>query len=53
MSRDVTAMVNECVVCQKKRARVLATGESRTPLRQYSLFEEVSIDFMGPLPEDA
>jgi hypothetical protein len=53
MSKDVTAMIAECVVCQKESARVQSTGEVRSSLRQYSLFEEVSIDFIGPLPEDA
>ena len=37
MTKDVTTLVNICVIC-KKKARVLTTSESRT-----SLFEEVSL----------
>ena len=53
MAKDVTTMVSECIVCQKESVRIASTGEVRTSLRQYSLFEEISIDFIGPLPVDA
>jgi hypothetical protein len=29
-----------------------STGESRSFLRKFATFEEISIDFIGPLPED-
>ena len=50
MAREVTVMVAECAVCQTEKKRMSATGAEYSSLRQYTLFEEVSIDFIGPLP---
>jgi hypothetical protein len=52
MSRDVAHYINCCVTCQKNRPKAGAPSEARSSLRQYSLFDEVSVDFVGPLPKD-
>jgi len=52
MAKDVTTFISECIVCQKETARIQSTGESRSSLRKFAIFEEISIDFIGPLPED-
>ena len=53
VTQDVTKFVGECVVCQKEMARRVSTGEIRSSIRKFALFEEISIDFIGPLPIDA
>jgi hypothetical protein len=52
MSKDVSTFISECIVCQNELARMKSTGEIRTSMRQFALFEEISIDFIGPIPED-
>ena len=52
MGRDVAEWIASCVVCQKNRPKGSEPSEARGTLRQYTLFAEVSIDFIGPLPKD-
>jgi len=52
MGRDVAEFIEGCVHCQKNRPAAGAPSQERGSLRQYTLFEEVSIDFIGPLPKD-
>ncbi len=47
MGRD-----ESCVRCQKNRPDSGAPSQERGTLRQYTLFEEVSIDLIGSLPKD-
>lgn len=52
MGRDVAEFIEGCVHCQKNRPAAGAPRQKRGTLRQYTLFEEVSIDFIDPLPKD-
>jgi transposase InsO family protein len=52
MGRDVAEFIEGCVHCQKNRPAPGAPSQERGSLRQYTLFEEVSIDFIGPFPTD-
>ena len=52
MGRDVTEVINQCVTCQKNRPKGSLPSEVRGTLRQYTLFAEVAVDFIGPLPRD-
>jgi hypothetical protein len=52
MGCDVAEFIEGCVHCQKNRPAAGAPSQERGTLRQYTLFEEVSIDFIGPLPKD-
>jgi hypothetical protein len=52
MGRDVAEFIENCVHCQKNRPAPSAPSQERGSLRQYTLFEEVSIDFIGPFPKD-
>ena len=52
MGRSVAEFIEGCVHCQKNRPTAGAPSQERGSLRQYTLFEEVSIDFIGPLPKD-
>jgi hypothetical protein len=52
MAKDVAKLVNECVSCRKNQVRIPEVLTTRGNLRQYALFEELSIDFIGPLPTD-
>jgi hypothetical protein len=53
MRRDVQTFVRSCAICQKNWQR---QGEMNPPLHTTSVaqpFESLSIDAIGPLPEDA
>jgi hypothetical protein len=52
MGREVAEFIERCVTCQKNRPGPSAPSEARGTLRQYTMFAEVSIDFIGPLPKD-
>ena len=52
MARDVTKYIAECAHCGKNRSKSPDPKVQRSGLGQFGLFEEVSIDFIGPLPTD-
>ena len=52
MSRDVATWIKYCPECQKIRAREPPAGTLLSPIGAFAIFEELSIDFVGPLPED-
>ena len=52
MAKDIAKFVSECVTCTKNQVRIPEVQAARGTLRQYALFEELSIDFIGPLPTD-
>jgi hypothetical protein len=54
MSRDVTEWIQECGTCQKNRARDPFPENQKIPsqIGTFCIFEELSIDFIGPLPRD-
>jgi len=52
MAKDIAQFVSECVTCTKNQVRIPEVQVARGTLRQYALFEELSIDFIGPLPTD-
>ena len=52
IAKDVSKFVSECVICAKNQVRIPEVQAARGTLRQYALFEELSIDFIGPLPTD-
>ena len=52
MARDVTNFVHACGVCQKERPSRAHVETIRGQLSSYALFEELAIDFIGPLPRD-
>lgn len=53
MSRDVTRWVAECAACQKIRARMPEPAALLSPIGTFAIFEEISVDFIGPVPTDA
>ena len=52
MTRDVTRWIAECPQCQKIRAREPEAAAILSPIGAFSIFEEISVDFVGPLPKD-
>ena len=52
MGRNVAEFIESCVHCQKNRPTASAPSQERGSLRQYTLFEEVSVDFIGLLPKN-
>jgi hypothetical protein len=52
MSRDVAQWIVDCPLCQKIRAKVPEPGTLLSPIGAFSIFEEISVDFVGPLPTD-
>ena len=52
MSRDVAAWIAECATCQKYRLGATEVRVAHSPIASFSVFEELSIDFVGPLPRD-
>lgn len=53
MSRDVTRWIAECAACQKIRARLPEPAALLSPIGTFAIFEEISVDFIGPVPTDA
>ena len=53
MHRDVATMIAACAFCQKERLAGEPPVVVLSSLVSYSLFEELAIDFIGPLPADA
>jgi hypothetical protein len=52
MGRDVAEFIETCISCQKNRPQSSLPSAPRGTMRQYTLFAEVAIDFIGPLPTD-
>ena len=52
MGRDVAEFIETCISCQKNRPQTSLPSSPRGSMRQYTLFSEVAIDFIGPLPTD-
>ena len=52
MGKDVAEFIETCISCQKNRPQGSLPSTPRGTMRQYTLFAEVAIDFIGPLPTD-
>jgi hypothetical protein len=52
MTRDVAAWIASCPQCQKIRAREPVVEAVASPIGAFSIFEEIAVDFVGPLPTD-
>ena len=52
MSKDITRWIKDCPHCQKNRLSADKHTIERGHLVQFNLFEEISIDYIGPLPKD-
>jgi putative transposase len=52
MTRDVTGWIAECAQCQKVRGGDADVVTVPSPIGSYCIFEELSVDFIGPLPRD-
>ena len=53
MSRDVARWIAECPECQKYRLAGKPVTSIPSPIASFQIFEEIGIDFIGPLPKDA
>jgi len=52
MSRDVARWIHECPECQKYRLGGKPVATVPSPIASFQIFEELGIDFLGPLPRD-
>jgi hypothetical protein len=52
MSRDITGWIASCDLCQKYRLGGKDIESIPSPITSYQIFEELGIDFIGPLPKD-
>jgi hypothetical protein len=52
MSRDVATWIAECAQCQKIRGKDPEVQAVPSPIGAVCIFEELSVDFVGPLPKD-
>jgi len=52
MTRDVAGWIAECPSCQKVRAREPNVSAVPSAIGSFCIFEEMSVDFVGPLPVD-
>lgn len=52
MSRDVTGWIASCPLCQKYRLGGKDIVSIPSPIASFQIFEELGIDFIGPLPRD-
>ena len=52
MSRDVARWILSCAQCQKDRLRPIQPVIVTSPIASFQVFEELGIDFVGPLPKD-
>lgn len=52
MTRDVTRWIAEYPQYQKIRAREPEAAAILSPIGAFLIFEEISVDFVGPLPKD-
>ena len=52
MSRDVTDWIASCPLCQKYRLGGKEVISIPSPIASFQIFEELGVDFIGPLPRD-
>lgn len=52
MSRDVTSWIAACPECQKFRLAATPVVSIPSPIASFQIFEEIGIDYIGPLPKD-
>ena len=52
MSRDITDWIASCPLCQKYRLGGKEIISIPSPIASFQIFEELGIDFIGPLPRD-
>lgn len=52
MSRDVAGWISSCAACQKYRLGAQKVVTTPSPIASFAIFEEIGIDFIGPLPKD-
>jgi hypothetical protein len=52
MSRDCAKWIAECAECQKYRLAGKPIVAVPSPIASFQIFEEIGIDFIGPLPKD-
>jgi hypothetical protein len=52
MSREVAQWIAECPVCQKYRLGGKEVVAISSPIASFQIFEELGVDFIGPLPKD-
>ena len=52
MTRDISDWVASCPQCQKIRGKEAEGGSILSPIGAFCIFEEISVDFVGPLPRD-
>jgi hypothetical protein len=52
MSRDCAKWIAECAECQKYRLAGKPAVAVPSPIASFQIFEEIGIDFIGPLPKD-
>jgi hypothetical protein len=52
MTKDVAGWVAECAACQKVRGTGPEISAIPSPIGALCIFEELSVDFIGPLPKD-
>ena len=52
MSRDCARWIAECPECQKYRLAGKPVVAVPSPIASFQIFEEIGIDFIGPLPKD-
>ena len=53
MSRDCARWIAECPECQKYRLAGKPVIAIPSPIASFQIFEELGVDFIGPLPKDA
>lgn len=52
MSRDVAKWIANCSTCQKYRLGGKDPVAVLSPIAHFQIFEELGVDFVGPLPKD-
>jgi hypothetical protein len=52
MSRDVVKWIATCALCQKYRLGGKEVLAIPSPIASFQVFEELGVDFIGPLPKD-
>ena len=52
MSREVAQWIAECPTCQKYRVSGKEVVTIPSPIASFQIFEELGIDFIGPLTRD-
>ena len=52
MSRDVARWIMQCPSCQKGRLAGKPVVSIPSPIASFQIFEELGVDFIGPLPRD-